>query len=609
MLLVNDVIQYGERKFRILALMPEGFLWICIDEDRGFPELVSDALIENAIVSGDLRKIDDPFSSLALLSPAKGSALQTVRDRRMELISDLIESPDIYKRNTRGLMVRKRSEDTGVAIKTIYSLLRQYWQRGSTPNALLPDYDKSGGRGKKRNSREKKLGRPRTTTPGNGVIIDAEVERMFRTVLDQYYLSEKKQSLAFAHRRFEDMYEISHRRIDKEDYPTLAQLRYFYEREYTNEDVMLKRAGKIRFRKDIRQLHSTVAANVHGPGAVYEIDATIADIYLLSSDRRQIIGRPTIYVVVDSYSRLIVGFYIGLENPSYITAMIALTIAMTDKEELFKTLPIAYTKDDWPALGLPDAILADKGELMSHQIEFLEKAYNITISQTPSYRGDAKGVVERNFNTLQADFKKVASGVVQNTRTRKEGGKDYRLNATLTLNDFTTIIVSSIIHRNRYSVLDKYDREYKMPTDMPSVPLNIWKWGIQNKSGRLRAINEENVKIALLPRQKATLSDSGIGFLGAHYTSVELVKSGWLLRNGKQRPGPFIAAYDPVSSDKIYFYPEPDKNEYWECFLSDDSREFKGLTVWEMVARKKKLEILMQELRLFKDTTKGNWKK
>jgi hypothetical protein len=50
-----------------------------------FLELVSDALIENAIVSGDLRKIDDPFSSLALLSPAKGSALQTVRDRRMEI--------------------------------------------------------------------------------------------------------------------------------------------------------------------------------------------------------------------------------------------------------------------------------------------------------------------------------------------------------------------------------------------------------------------------------------------------------------------------------------------------------------------------------------------
>jgi hypothetical protein len=104
-----------------------------------------------------------------------------------------------------------------------------------------------GGEEKKRNSREKKLGRPRTTTPGNGVIIDAEVERMFRTVLDQYYLSEKKQSLAFAHRRFEDMYEISHRRIDKEDYPTLAQLRYFYEREYTNEGCDAKTSWQNTF--------------------------------------------------------------------------------------------------------------------------------------------------------------------------------------------------------------------------------------------------------------------------------------------------------------------------------------------------------------------------
>ncbi|AHC16016.1 Transposon Tn7 transposition protein tnsB [Salinispira pacifica] len=485
----------------------------------------------------------------------------------------------------RGPLVRKIAERNDVAIKTIYSLLRKYWQRGCTPNALLPDYDKSGGPGKKRTAGATKLGRPRTTTPGDGVIIDVEIERMFRAVLDQHYLSEKKHSLAFAHRRFEDMYETSHRHIKKEDYPTLAQLRYFYEREYANEESIRKRAGKIKFRKDIRQLHSTVAANLHGPGAIYEIDATIADIYLVSSDRREIIGRPTIYVVVDAYSRLIVGFYIGLENPSYITAMLALELAIIDKEKLFKLLPIAYSSEDWPAIGLPDAILADKGELMSHQAEFLENAFNVRFDTTPSFRGDAKGVVERNFRTLQADFKKIAPGAVEKTKIKKEGGEDYRLESALTLSEFTTIIVSSIIYRNRYSVLENYDREYQMPTDMPSVPINIWNWGIQHKSGRLRAVNEDSVRIALLPRKVVTISDYGIRFFGAYYSSAELVKSGWLLRTERKLSSSFMAAYDPVSVDRIFFFPEPGKNNYWECFLTDRSREFRGITLWEMKAR------------------------
>ncbi len=51
-----------------------------------------------------------------------------------------------------------------------------------------------------------------------------------------------------------------------------------------------------------------------GPGSRYEIDATIADVYLLSADRQRVIGRPTLYVVVDVFSRMVAGFYIGLET-------------------------------------------------------------------------------------------------------------------------------------------------------------------------------------------------------------------------------------------------------------------------------------------------------
>ena len=580
---INDVYMYNDSRYRILDFVEDGYLWINIDLNTGFPEQISEPDFESAILSETLKKIDDPYLQLYNKLPEPGSIAVETRDNRMAIIKDLISTSDIYSRKKRGSLVTKVSEETGAIPKTIYAFLRQYWQRGCTPNALLPDYDKSGGRGKKRSNAEKKLGRPRSIAPGTGVIIDASIEKMFRIALDQHYFTEKKHSLPYAHRRFADMYETAYPKIKKSDYPTITQLRYFYERDYAQADRIRRRANKIEYNKDIRPLHSTATADVHGPGARYEIDATIADIYLLSSDRQKIIGRPTLYVVVDVFSRLITGFYVGLENPSYATAIIALYNAMTDKTELCKSVDLEY--EEWPSIGLPDAILADRGELLSNQIEYLEQAFNVRIETTGSYRGDAKGIVERTFRTLQADFKPFAPGVVTGTKIKKRGGEDYVLDATLTVSDFTEIIINSIILRNNYSVLEKYDRDPDMPTDVPSVPLEIWKWGIQHRSGRLRSVPDEALKLALLPRQKVTLSDFGIRCFGAFYSCSELIKPGWLHRDGKKRPGPFQAAYDPASADKIYFFPNPHNNDYWECVLHDHSRAYRGLSMWEMRGR------------------------
>ncbi len=134
---------------------------------------------------------------------------------------------------------------------------------------------------------------------------------MFRIVLDRYHLAEKSHSLPYAHRRFEDMFETANPDELKENFPTITQLRHFYEREYIRPDRIRLRANKINYQKDIKPLQGTATASVHGPGARYEIDATnIADIYLLSADRQNIIGRPTLYAVVDVYSRLVAGFYV-----------------------------------------------------------------------------------------------------------------------------------------------------------------------------------------------------------------------------------------------------------------------------------------------------------
>lgn len=586
MLRINDVVMYVDIRYRILVVSDTQYTWIDIYSDKAFPEQIPLSEVNAEILSETLRKVEDPFLHLAAQLPKKGSAAQKVRDKRLATIEMLISHPEIYYRSGRGSLIQQAVDASGSAKKTLYSYLRQYWQRGCTPNALLPDYDNSGARGEKRATSDKKLGRPRSISPGAGAIIDSSIERMFRIVLDRYYLTEKSHTLPYAHRRFEDMFETANPDEIKENFPTIRQLRHFYEREYIRPDRIRLRANKINYQKDIKPLQGTATAGVHGPGARYEIDATIADIYLLSADRQSIIGRPTLYAVIDVYSRLIAGFYVGLENPSYVTAMLALVNAMTDKAQLCQSYGYNIESEDWPSIGIPDAILADRGELLGYQIEYLEQAFGVRIENTPPYRGDAKGIVERNFRTLQADFKPFAPGVVTGNIVRKRGGKDYRLDATLTLHEFTKIIIGSILHRNQHSVLVKYDRDPEMPDTLPPIPINIWQWGIQNRSGRLRNTSAAALKIALLPRQKVTLSNYGIQCFGAFYTCRELVETGWLHRTRQQRPSSFIAAYDPAVADVIYVFPDAGKQDYWECSLTDRSREFRGRSMWEMWASK-----------------------
>lgn len=587
MLRINDVVAHGQARYRVLLISDGSYTWIDIDSGCTLPERIPISQVEAEILSETLRKVDDPYGNLASQLPEQGSISQQIRDQRFAVIEALIKHSDIVRRRGRGALIKEAADRSGVAPKTIYALLRQYWQRGGTPNALLPDYKHCGAKGKTRKNSRKKLGRPRSVSLGTGAKINADIERMFRIVLDRHYLTDKGRSLPYTHRRFEDMYEASYPDVEKTDFPTMAQLRFFYEREYLRAERIRLKANKIEYLKDIRPIHGTATASAHGPGARYEIDATIADIYLLSADRRKIIGRPTLYVVVDVYSRLIAGFYVGLENPSYATAVLALANAMTDKAQLCHAYGYEIASEDWPSVGLPDAILADRGELLGHQIEYLEQAFGVRIENTPPYRGDAKGIVERHFHTIQADFKPFAPGVVTGTIVKKRGGKDYRLDATLTLNDFTQIILGSILHRNLHAVLVKYDRDPDMPDTLSSVPISLWRWGIAHRSGRLRTVADEALKLALLPRVKVTVSDYGIRCFGAFYSCRELVASGWLHRTRQERPNAMMAAYDPASADTIYVHPDSAQSDYWRCTLTDRSRQYRDQSMWELWASQK----------------------
>lgn len=581
---INEVLKYGEGRYRVLQRIGDCLVWIDIDDDSAFPELASTSELVDAIDQETLNRIDDPFKELAFESPEEGTTARTKRDTNFALIKPLLELPDFYEPKSRGAAINRILVEQGSTKQTLYRLARRYWQRGQTANALLPDYKNSGGKGKKRIAKDKKLGRPRKYTPGVGALIDESIERLFRIAIDRYLLKDKEHSFPYAHRRFVTLYRNYFPDTPEEELPSNWQMMHFYKREYGQVEVLKKRVSVNEYNKGIRPLHSTANTQVLGPGSRYEIDATIADIYLVSdSERGNIVGRPVVYMVIDVFSRMVVGFYIGFENPSYAAAMQALHMAVTDKTDYCRGLGFDIEPEDWPSVGLPDAILADRGELLGHQIENLERNFAVRIENAAPYRGDAKGIVERNFKTIQATFTPFAPGFVTDNRVKKRGGKDYRLDARLTVKEFAQIILSSVLYHNQHAVLKKYDRDADMPTDLPMTPIHLWNWGLQHRTGRLHQQAPDAVHIALLPRLKATLSELGVCLFGLYYTSLEILQQGWTHRGRDvKRPTSLEAAYDPLVADRIYLFPEKGSNRYWVCNLADRSRECCGASFWDV---------------------------
>ncbi|WP_238929998.1 hypothetical protein [Vibrio vulnificus] len=168
---INEVLEYENERFRILSRFGSNFVWISIDNKSSFPSIIDLYSLELAIQDESLRRVEDPYSYLIMLSPEDGSTAQVKRDQNYKLISPIIHLEEYYQPKQRAKAIELVMANHKTTKQTLYRLIRQYWQRGQIVNALLPDYKNSGAKGKKRIPGEVKLGRPRKYEPGSGSML------------------------------------------------------------------------------------------------------------------------------------------------------------------------------------------------------------------------------------------------------------------------------------------------------------------------------------------------------------------------------------------------------------------------------------------------------
>lgn len=577
-MLLNQVfIEPGTNKrYRVVLEQLGDLMLIDVDSDKAWPFPMS----EEELHAAGYKPISDPYP---LVTVEEGSVVAARRDEAWNTVSPLINHYSLlFIKNERNRLINQLLGTIDKPRLYITRQLRRYWQRGMAPNALAPDFHKCGARGQPRREVENKVGRKRTVSPGKGVPVTEEIAELFSMALDGFYLTNEKVPLTAAKDKAVGLFKARYPTTTESALPTLRQFRYFFQANYLNNEVARKRTPARIYQKDMRALTSTSANLNFGPGARYEIDATIADLYLVAEDDPNvIIGRPVLYFVKDVFSRMVVGMYVGLENPSWVAAMIALANSFSDKTAYCREYGVNIRAEDWPSIGIPAGIMADRGELLYRQADVLVNRFGVQLSNSRAYRGDDKAICERFFNTIQSQFRPYVGGVVEPVNGKKRNGKRYELDAVLNLSEFTEMLINLVIVYNTQHVIGGYDFAPDMPSDLPAVPLDLWNWGIQHRTGKLRSCDEELARINLMPYEMGTVSQVGITFKGLVYTCKEALAEGWFDRIRQSRPSKVEIAFDPRRTNTVYLRPDKTFESYWVCELSDRSRRFRDMSFVE----------------------------
>ena len=375
----------------------------------------------------------------------------------------------------------------------------------------------------------------------------------FERAIQRYYYSSRQFSLRAAY----EMMILEHYMDDtgqiKEDAPSYHTFRhYFYDHQFHKApQKIIAREGLSAYQRDHRLTLGS------GPGwrdrlGCYQMDATLADIYLVSRlDRSTVIGRPNIYLAVDTMTQLIAGVYVGLEAGE--TAVMAcIAQAAGDKVAFCQHYGINITETQWPNTGVPREIITDKGrEFCGNRVEELSLRYGVVIQNLPPYRPDRKGLVEKAFDLIQGRYKPLlrGKGVIEED-AQERWAVDYRAQASLTLDEFTAVVIHAVVFLNSGRLLAN-----------GLTPAQQWL----KAEDELLQVDEHELSCMGLPRTTVSMGRKGIRHRKMWYVPSDRD----LLHPGET----YTIAYDPSDVSCIYVVLD---GQYYPCCLGPTDQRYQG---------------------------------
>lgn len=543
-------VSYKGRLYRLLMEV-EGFAWVSDWEKNGAPIRIGN--------TSELIQENVPEEFLDETIPSKKR--EATMESRLKIIEPLIDEPIFICNPTlRSKKILEISKAHGISSKTVTRFYFAYLAKGK--RGLLPA---------KRTQSDKK---------SESSYIDEDMQKAIK----KYYYSPKKLSLYGAYEMYLlDYWKGENGRLQK-GYPDFARFQRNYRKIKNGYRGIISRQGIGDYQKNYRPLLGS--ANDRAPNCgTFEMDATEADICIVSKYSRKPIGRPVVYLAVDVATRLITGIYVGLSGGSD-AILQCLRSTVEDKVSFCKKYGIDISAKQWPSIGLPQTIVTDKGrDFMSGRVKELCERFEIEITNLPAYRPDLKGCVEKAFDCLQERYKPMLRGYgtieVENTR---EGAMPVQTKACLDLSEYTRILLRCVIYYNSSRVVS-FQREPQMISDgVQPVSSNIWEWMVKMNRANLISANTEDIFLMLLPRATGSITRQGLVFDGLHYDSEELDMTREYVEAGITGRRKVTVAYQKENAEQIFLVRN---GRYYKFVLTSASAIFSGISFEEVKLMRK----------------------
>lgn len=601
--------EYDDRIERILWIDPTRTRVVTfnIQEKDALPEWKTYIDVMEALEEGKARELPrDPFCHLNCREEDIPENHRQHRDRVWKAIEPLLQGDEgeIFDAKIRGSRIRaevQKGEHTKVFF---YLNLRQYWRGGQTINAWRPRWNRSGGKGKEKQIGSSKRGRPNILTiktgETSGVNITPEMRRLFELGIKEFYIDQPENSLRDAYHRTLQKYFNAGFHFegdilvpdlpDASDSPSEGQFKYWYYKGRNIKQIALARNGRRNYENKYRSLTGDTVSMAFTSGSLLMYDSTPSDIDLVSSlDLTSIIGRPITALGVDYFSHLITAVEFTLENAGYVVAVQVLVNAAEDKVTFCARYGHKIEPEEWPAQYIPDAVKADRGELEGYNANNLVTSFDITVENTAPYMGSWKGLVELLHRLSKDALIRKLPGA---KRKRTRGDRDTRLDASLTLEEYSFLALSHILYYNHHHHIEKYPLTPDMiAKGVEPIPIQLWNYGLEQRAGLLKHVDPEAVLLNLLPRADVTVTEAGIRFEGILYYTCPLAEQElWfeqtrgLGKRGRHR-WTLTAAYDPRVVDTIWLVLDQG-TRLVACTLLPNFQMFEGYSVHEIRAER-----------------------
>lgn len=222
---------------------------------------------------------------------------------------------------------------------------------------------------------------------------------------------------------------------------------------------------------------------------VWQCDHTKVDV-LVVDQSGGILGRPWLTIVIDTYSRCIMGMHLGFDAPSASVVCLALRHAILPKQ-----YSGAYELQQmWGTYGLPQYLYTDGGkDFRSQHLE--QVATELGIVLCLRRRPSDGGIVERPFGTLNTQFFSTLPGYVSsNIETRSP---KVESEACLTLLQLEKLLVRYLVDHYNQAIDARMGNQSR---------IGRWEAG---RMAQLPLLGERELDICLMRRDRRSVYRNG----------------------------------------------------------------------------------------------------